>query len=118
MSLIKRLKARQRRKTLRVRSAQQSRGEKLRVTVYRSLNHIYAQIVDDSKGFTLASCSSQVLPNLKGSKKEVAKQVGLELGKLAVSKNLSNVYFDRGGYLYHGRVQALADGLREAGLTF
>ncbi len=118
MSLIKRLKARQRRKTLRVRSAQQSRGEKLRITVYRSLNHIYAQIVDDSKGFTLASCSSQVLTDLKGSKKEVAKQVGLELGKLAVSKNFSNVYFDRGGYLYHGRVQALADGLREAGLTF
>ncbi len=118
MSLIKRLKARQRRKTLRVRSAQQSRGEKLRITVYRSLNHIYAQIIDDSKGFTLVSCSSQVLADLKGSKKEVAKQVGLELGKLAVSKNLSNVYFDRGGYLYHGRVQALADGLREAGLTF
>jgi large subunit ribosomal protein L18 len=118
VSLIKRLKARQKRKTLRVRSAQQSRGEKLRITVYRSLNHIYAQIIDDSKGCTLASCSSQVLKSASGSKKEIAKQVGLELGKVAVAKNLSNVYFDRGGYLYHGRVQALADGLREAGLTF
>ncbi|MBM3892961.1 50S ribosomal protein L18 [Candidatus Dependentiae bacterium] len=118
VSLLKRLKARQKRKTLRVRSAQQSRGEKLRITVFRSLNHIYAQIIDDSKGCTLASCSSKVLTDAKGSKKEVAKQVGLALGKIAVSKNLNNVFFDRGGALYHGRVQALAEGLREAGLSF
>ncbi len=118
MSLLKRLKARKRRKTLRVRSAQQSRGEKLRISVYRSLNHIYAQIIDDSKGNTLASCSSKVLVDTKGTKTEIAKQVGLALGKIAVSKNLSNVFFDRGGALYHGRVQAVADGLREAGLSF
>jgi len=118
VSLLKRLKARQQRRTLRVRAGQQSRGKKLRVSVFRSLNHIYAQIIDDTKGVTVLSCSSKVLSSAKGSKKEIAKQVGLALGKEALSKNVGPVFFDRGAYLYHGRVQALAEGLREAGLSF
>ncbi len=118
MSLIKRLRARHKRRVLRVRAAQQCRGEKLRISVYRSLKHIYAQIIDDVSHQTLASFSTKQLEGVKGSKKELAHKVGLELGKNAASKNITSVFFDRGGYLYHGRVQALADGLREAGLKF
>ena len=118
MSLLKKLKHRLRRRTLRVRGGQTSRGSKLRISVYRSLNHIYAQIVDDNKHMTILSHSSQSLKTQSGTKKEQAKLVGLELGKMAVTQNLSEVFFDRGGYLYHGRVSALADGLREAGLKF
>jgi large subunit ribosomal protein L18 len=118
VSLLKRLQARHKRRVLRVRSAQVSRGDKLRISIFRSLSHIYAQIIDDANRLTVASCSSKTLTNVKGSKKEIAKQVGLELGKIATSKNIDNVFFDRGGYLFHGRVQALAEGLREAGLKF
>lgn len=118
MSLLKKLKHRLKRRTLRVRGGQFSRGSKPRVSVFRSLNHIYAQVIDDSKHATLLSLSSHSLKTTSGTKTELAKQVGLELGKMAVDKNLSEVFFDRGGYLYHGRVQALADGLREAGLKF
>lgn len=118
MSLLKRLKQRIRRRVMRVRARQQSRGEKLRISVYRSLNHIYAQIVDDSKHATVLSYSSLTLKEASGTKKEIAKQVGMELGKMAIKQSISDVYFDRGGFLYHGRVQALAEGLREAGLKF
>jgi large subunit ribosomal protein L18 len=118
VSLLKKLKHRLRRRTLRVRGGQVSRGSKPRVSVFRSLNHIYAQIIDDNKHSTLLSLSSNNLKTQSGTKKELAKMVGLELGKLAVAQNLSEVFFDRGGYLYHGRVSALADGLREAGLKF
>lgn len=118
MSLLKRLKKRQKQRVLRVRGSQPSRGFKHRITVFRSLNHIYAQVVDDAQGTTVASCSSKVLANAKGTKKELAKQVGLALGKIVIDKKITDVFFDRGGYLYHGRVQAVADGLREAGLNF
>lgn len=103
---------------MRVRGGQVSRGSKPRVSVFRSLNHIYAQIIDDNNHSTLFSLSSNSLKAQSGTKKELAKIVGLELGKMAVAQNLSEVFFDRGGYLYHGRVSALADGLREAGLKF
>lgn len=118
MSLQKRLKQTQRRRVLRVRAKQLSRGSKNRISVFRSLNHIYAQIIDDNKHETLLSWSSLNLSKAKGSKKDLAKRVGLELGKMAIDKNINDVFFDRGQYLYHGRVQALADGLREAGLKF
>lgn len=118
MSLIKRLKARHKRRSLRVRSSQISRGLKLRISVYKSLKHIYAQIIDDAKHVTLLSFSSSHLKDVKANKKEIARQVGLELGKKAVNTAATNVFFDRGSYLYHGRVKALADGLREAGLKF
>lgn len=118
MSLLKKLKHRRRRRTLRVRGGQISRGIKPRISVFRSLNHIYAQIIDDNKHSTVLSLSSCNLKTQSGTKTELAKMVGLELGKMAVGQNLSEVFFDRGGYLYHGRVSALADGLREAGLKF
>jgi large subunit ribosomal protein L18 len=95
-----------------------SRGVKPRVSVFRSLNHISAQIIDDAKHCTVVSFSSQNLTAAVGDKKAIAKQVGLELGKRATEKAIKDVFFDRGGYKYHGRVQALADGLRESGLNF
>lgn len=95
-----------------------------RLAVYRSLNGIYAQIIDDEKGVTLVSCST-VDSELAGKKifegknrKEQAKIVGQTLAKRALKKKIKTVVFDRGGYLYTGRVQALADGAREAGLEF
>ena len=93
-----------------------------RLCVYRSLNNIYAQIIDDVKGTTLVACSTvekEVMKLVEGkSKKEAAKIVGEELAKKAVSKGIEEVVFDRGGYLYIGRVQALADGARAGGLKF
>lgn len=93
-----------------------------RLCVYRSLNHIYAQIIDDTKGVTLCACSTaekEVAKLAEGkTKKEAAKIVGAELAKKAVAKGIENVVFDRGGYLYTGRVANLADGAREAGLKF
>lgn len=118
MSLLKRLQQRLQRRTYRVRASQVSRGEKLRISVCRSLNHIYAQIIDDSKHATVVSMSSLNLKNPTGKKVDIAKQVGLELGKKALEKKITDVFFDRGRFLYHGRVRALADGLREAGLKF
>lgn len=93
-----------------------------RLCVYRSLNHIYAQIIDDSKGNTLVACSTvekEVIKAIEGKdKKGAAKVVGEQLAKKALAKGIDNVVFDRGGYLYIGRVAALADGAREAGLKF
>ncbi len=93
-----------------------------RLTVHRSSQHIYAQIIDDSKGITLVSASSvdkeirSAISELKFS--EVAKKVGEVLAKRAIDNKLDKVVFDRGGYIYHGRIKALADGAREAGLKF
>lgn len=97
--------------------------ERPRLTVYRSLNHMYAQIIDDSQSKTLVSASSlttDLKTELKGAKgqKEIAKRVGIFVAKKAVAKNLKRVVFDRNGYLYHGVVKSLADGAREGGLEF
>lgn len=104
----------------RVRKTISGTAECPRLCVYRSNVSIYAQIIDDVKGLTLVSSSSIDKDlNLAGKNKtEQAKLVGEKLGKLAVSKGIKNVVFDRGGYLYTGRVQALADGARSAGLEF
>ena len=106
----------------RVRSKISGTAECPRLCVYRSLNHIYAQIIDDVNGNTLAACSTMekdVKALIEGkSKSEQAKIVGAELAKKAVAKGIENVVFDRGGYLYIGRVQSLADGAREGGLKF
>ena len=90
---------------------------KPRLCVYRSTNYIYAQIIDDINGTTLASASSLAL-KVEGTKCEAAKQVGLEVGKKALELGITEVVVDRGGYIYTGRVAALADGAREAGLKF
>jgi large subunit ribosomal protein L18 len=86
-----------------------------RISVFRSLKHIYAQLIDDSQHKTLASCSSFDVET-KGDKKAVARSVGVELAARAKSKGVEQAVLDRGGFLYHGRVKALAEGLREGGL--
>jgi len=91
--------------------------ERPRLSVYRSLGQIYAQIIDDSEGKTLASSSSLKL-KVKGKKSEISKKVGLEIAKAAIAKGINTVVFDRGSFPYHGRVKALAEGAREGGLKF
>jgi large subunit ribosomal protein L18 len=88
-----------------------------RLVVFRSNTSIYAQIIDDSKGFTLASVSSRDLKE-KAAKADVSKKTGMALAQEAKQKGITEVVFDRNGYLYHGRVKALADGAREGGLKF
>ena len=93
-----------------------------RLNVYRTLNHIYAQIIDDTKGVTLVSCNT-TQKDIKAkvanmTNKEAARFVGEQIAKLAKKKKISQVVFDRGGYLYTGRVKELADGARAAGLEF
>jgi large subunit ribosomal protein L18 len=101
----------------RVRKKVLGTSEKPRLSVYRSNKEIYAQIIDDSKGVTLASASSRKL-DAKGTKSEVASQVGKAIGEQAVANGISEVVFDRNGYIYHGRVKNLAEGAREGGLKF
>lgn len=117
MSLEKKLRRGRKRRVFRVRNRVRKMDGGLRVSVFRSLKQIYAQIIDDSAHKTLVAFSSLQLKNAKGDKTSIAKQVGLELGKLAKEKAIDKVAFDRGVCKYHGRVQALADGLREGGLT-
>ena len=90
-----------------------------RLAVYRSLNHIYAQIVDDVMGQTIASASTteKDLRGTTGGNIEAARRVGKAIAERAIEKGISSVVFDRGGYLYHGRVKALTDAAREAGLN-
>ena len=113
--------ARQRRH-VRVRTKINGTEEIPRLSVFRSLKHIYAQIIDDSEGCTLVSASTldtDVREQLDGlSKTEQAEIVGKRLAEKALSSGVTRVVFDRGGYLYHGRVKALADASREAGLKF
>jgi large subunit ribosomal protein L18 len=92
--------------------------ERPRLNVYRSLNHIYAQVIDDQKGETLVSTSSMALKLKSGGNVAAAKEIGKAVAEKAVAKGIKQVVFDRGGYLYHGRVKALADAAREAGLEF
>lgn len=108
----KRLKSR-----ARIRKKLDGSSERPRLTVYRSGKHVYAQIIDDSTGKTLASFST-LEGNLNKKNIETSKQVGAELGKRALAKNIKSVVFDRSGYVYHGRVKAVAEGAREAGLSF
>jgi large subunit ribosomal protein L18 len=106
----------------RVRKKIEGTAERPRLNVYRSLNHIYVQIIDDVLGATLCSASTadkEIKAKCAGkSKTEEAKIVGGEVAKRAAQKGISQVVFDRGGYIYTGRVAALAEGAREAGLKF
>ena len=104
----------------RVRTKLSGTAEKPRLNVYRSNKHIYAQIIDDVKGVTLAQASSQDkdIANKSASKVDLATTVGQEIAKKANDKGIKEIVFDRGGYLYHGRVKALADAARENGLEF
>lgn len=99
----------------RVRKNMSGSADRPRLSVFRSSQHIYAQIIDDQKGVTLASMSDL---KLTGRKSDKASQVGEELAKKAVALKISKVVFDRGGYKYQGRVIALAEGARKGGLDF
>jgi len=103
----------------RVRAKIKGTSERPRLAVYRSLKNIYCQVIDDVKGVTLASASSNSKSfGAYGGNKEAARKVGLAIAKAALEKGITEVVFDRGGYLYHGRVKELAEGAREGGLKF
>lgn len=102
----------------RVRNKISGTPECPRLNVFRSSSHIYAQIIDDVKGVTLASASSLNMKLENGGNIEAATKVGTEIAKIAADKKIEKVVFDRGGYIYHGRVKALAEAAREAGLKF
>ncbi len=103
---------------VRLRKNLEGTTERPRLAVFRSLKHIYAQIIDDTKGSTLASASSMEKEVATAGNKDGAKAVGEALAKRAKEKGISSVVFDRGGFKYHGRVAALAEGAREGGLEF
>lgn len=106
------------RRHIRVRRKVSGTPECPRLNVFRSNAHIHAQIIDDVNGNTLVAASSVDMKLASGGNIDAAKAVGAEIAKRAMEKNIGNVVFDRGGYVYHGRVQALADAAREAGLKF
>ena len=119
-----RIVGRERRK-LRIRKKISGTSEQPRLSVFRSAKHIYAQVVDDAAGSTLAHASTlsrdvrvEVTADDSGTKLDAAKKVGSAIAKLLLAKGISKVVFDRNGYLYHGRIRALADAAREAGLKF
>ncbi|MCB0725652.1 MAG: 50S ribosomal protein L18 [Ignavibacteriae bacterium] len=117
------LKKRRERARLRIRRKLQGTADRPRLVVYRSLSHIYAQLVDDENAKTIVSASSkskEIEAKVKDSKGKIdkSKEVGKLIGEKAKSANIESVIFDRNGYLYHGRVKALADGARESGLHF
>ncbi len=106
----------------RIRKKVSGTPERLRLSVYRSLNHIYAQIIDDTKGNTLVAASSldKELTDVKSHKGNImtAKLVGALIARRALEKGIKKIVFDRSGYLYHGSIKALAEATREAGLEF
>jgi large subunit ribosomal protein L18 len=109
----------------RIRKKMSGSQERPRLNIFRSVNHIYAQVIDDSKHATVVAASSLEIGKEKDGKKHLtggniaaAKQVGKSIAERAKAKGIDKVVFDRGGYLYHGRVKALAEAAREAGLQF
>jgi len=102
----------------RIREKLSGTGERPRLNVYRSLNHIYVQVIDDQTGKTLVSASSLGMKLKSGGNVAAAKEIGKTVAERAAEKGIKRVVFDRGGYLYHGRVKAVAEAAREAGLEF
>ena len=117
MKKLQKKQAGLRRRHTRVRGKISGTAERPRLTVFRSNSQIYAQVIDDVKGVTLASASSLGIKD-KMTKTEKAAQVGKAIAENAIKAGVTEVVFDRNGYLYHGRVQQLADAAREAGLKF
>ena len=112
----------ERRKATVRRAVRKAAGSRVRLSVFRSSKHIYAQVIDDRKGLTVASASS-IEKDMRGSLKtganvDAAKAVGKLVAQRAIEKGVTDVVFDRGAYLYHGRIKALADAAREGGLKF
>lgn len=121
--MLKKIKQRKERKIKRVRKNLFGTTEKPRLSVFKSLNHIYAQVIDDTQSKTLASASTlskEIADELASAKSKIEKSkiVGTLVAKLATENNVEKVLFDRGLNKYHGRVQAVADGAREGGLKF
>jgi large subunit ribosomal protein L18 len=116
---MKKKELRERRKA-HIRKKVDGSQERPRLSVYRSLNHIYAQVIDDTSGETLAAAStlSPELKEGKGKKRELAKEVGKLVARKCQEKQIAAVVFDRNGFMYHGRIAAVAEGAREAGLKF
>lgn len=113
------LKVRKRlRNKARIRKKIFGTSETPRLNVFKSGKHIYAQVIDDTKGVTIDSFSSLNVEESKSLSMDTAKKVGQLLGKKILKKKIAKVIFDRGGFIYHGRVKALAEGAREAGLKF
>jgi|TARA_B100001540_G_scaffold33999_1_gene29974 large subunit ribosomal protein L18 len=112
----------ERRKSRNRTSLRKKLNGKIRLSVFRSNKHIYCQIIDDQNNTTLLSSSTldkELRKKIKSTgTKEAASEVGKDIGKKAIEKGLKEIVFDRGGYLYHGRVKSLADGAREVGLKF
>jgi large subunit ribosomal protein L18 len=102
----------------RIRKKVQGTAERPRLNVYRSLNHIYVQLIDDLQGSTLVFANSAEGKKTTGGNLAAAKEVGKTIAERAKAKGITEVVFDRGGYIYHGRVKAVADSAREAGLKF
>jgi len=102
----------------RIRAKVAGTGERPRLSVYRSLNHIYAQLIDDQKGETLVAASTLALKVKAGGNVAAAKEIGKAIAEKAVAQGIKKVVYDRGGFLYHGRIKAVADAAREAGLDF
>lgn len=102
----------------RVRSVVKGTAERPRLSVFRSSSHIYGQLIDDETGKTILAFSSKELKAKAGKKADVAMEVGKKLAELALAKKITSIVFDRGGFAYHGRVKALAEGAREGGLKF
>ena len=123
MALSSRDSSQKRAQRTRIRLRKLANGRP-RLSVFRSSKNIYAQIIDDERGVTLAAASSlesgeaKSKAKVKGSDKDAAAKVGALVAQRAIEKGVKDVIFDRGGYLYHGRVKALADAAREAGLNF
>jgi large subunit ribosomal protein L18 len=118
MALSPRDSAKRRAERTRIRLRSLANGRP-RLSVFRSSKNIYAQVIDDERGVTLASASSlEGESATKGSDKDAAARVGALVAQRALEKGVKDVVFDRGGYIYHGRVKALADAAREAGLNF
>jgi large subunit ribosomal protein L18 len=118
MALSPRDSAKRRAERTRIRLRSLANGRP-RLSVFRSSKNIYAQVIDDARGVTLASASSlEGEKAAKGADKDAAARVGALVAQRAIEKGVKDVVFDRGGYIYHGRVKALADAAREAGLNF
>ena len=116
MSVKSKLNHKRKRRAVRVRAKLKNTSGLPRVSVFRSLKHMYAQVIDDATGTTIVQASTHKLENPSGDKKDLAKVVGLELAKRALEKGVERVSFDRGSYKSHGRVASVAVGLREGGL--
>lgn len=114
---IKKIQRGRKQRAERVRRSVKNASDRMRVSVFRSLSNIYAQLIDDKSHKTVVASTSLKIDNKENlDKKAVAKLVGIDLAKKAIAANIEEACFDRGQYLYHGRVKSLAEGLREGGL--